>query len=69
MAEENITNIVDAVPAANESEPTFTKRQLAASRRYQYKADIVNAVLEDGKTYTMAEVDSKIKYFMNKEVR
>lgn len=35
----------------------FTKAQLVASQRYVHRRDLIGALLEDGKTYTLNEVD------------
>ena len=36
------------------SADVFTKQQLAESKRYKKKRDLLEALLEDGKTYTIA---------------
>ena len=36
----------------------FTKAQLVASQRYVHRRDLIGALLEDGKTYTLNEVDA-----------
>lgn len=48
--------------------PVFLKQDLVKSKRYFDKRDILNALLEDGKTYTLAQVDDIIKTFLSKEV-
>jgi len=60
MAKENT-----AAPTA----PTFTRDQLAASKRYASLRDLVTVLLEDGKQYTLAEVDKKIEDFKKGKVR
>lgn len=52
-----------------EAAPTFTRDQLAASKRYATRRDLVNALLEDGKRYTLAEVDEKIETFKKGKVK
>ena len=42
----------------------FTKAQLVASQRYVHRRDLIGALLEDGKTYTLNEVDALIEKFM-----
>ena len=44
-----------------EAAPTFTKDQLATSKRYAGRRDLVSVLLEDGKQYTLAEVDQRIE--------
>lgn len=70
MDEENIgTETINDVTETSITEPAFTKRQLVASNKYQDETDILNAVLEDDKVYTLDEVESKINEFMHKEVQ
>lgn len=42
----------------------FSKEDLVNSKKYQHRRDLLNAILEDDKTYTIQEVDSKIEKFM-----
>lgn len=46
-----------------ESVNTFTKDQIVNAKRYRQDIDIVNALLDDCKTYTLAEVDNIIERF------
>lgn len=50
-------------------ENTYTKEQLKKSRRYESRVDLVEALLEDGKEYTIEAVDATIETYMKKEVR
>ena len=56
MVEEKITR-------AAQPEQRFTKSQLLAASRYKNRKDLIGALLVDGKTYTLEEVDAKIKEF------
>lgn len=47
------------------SADVFTKQQLAESKRYKKKRDL----LENGKTYTIVQVDKIIGDYLKKEVR
>lgn len=49
--------------------PVFAKGDLLRAKRYSDKRDILNALLEDGKTYTLEEVDKMILNFLKKEVK
>lgn len=49
--------------------PVHTKAQLLASKKYANRQDIINALLEDGKTYTTAQVDALIEKFMKGQVK
>lgn len=51
-----------------EAAPAFTKDQLAVSKRYAARRDLVSALLEDGKRYTLAEVDGLIEKFLKGKV-
>ena len=46
----------------------FTKAQLVASQRYVHRRDLIGALLEDGKTYTLNEVDALIEKFMKGDI-
>lgn len=45
------------------AEPTFTKKQLLKSLRYAKNVDIIQGLLNDDKTYSIAEVDKVIEDF------
>ena len=47
----------------------FAKQQLAESKRYKKKRDLLEALLENGKTYKIAQVDKIIGDYLKKEVR
>lgn len=47
---------------------TYTKDQLAASKRYANRRDIISALLVDGETYTLDEVEALIDKFMKGKV-
>lgn len=47
----------------------YSKEQLAASKKYATKRDIISALLENGKTYTLDEVDALIEKYMKGKVR
>lgn len=51
------------------SADVFTKQQLAESKRYKKQRDLLEALLENGKTYTIAQVDKIIGDYLKKEVR
>lgn len=49
--------------------PTFTKAQFLQSRqRPGYEKDILSAVLEDGKSYPIAEAEKAIQNYLKKGV-
>ena len=51
------------------SADVFTKQQLAESKRYKKQRDLLEALLEDGKTYKIAQVDNITGDYMRKEVK
>ena len=63
MAQAKTTKTEAAAAAA-----TYTVDQLAASKRYANRRDIIMALLEDGKAYTLNEVDGLIEKYMKGKV-
>lgn len=55
--------------AAAAAAATYTVDQLAASKRYANRRDLIRALLEPGKTYTLDETDSLIDDFMKGTVK
>lgn len=51
------------------NEPVFTKKQIVESYRFANNRDVIDALLEDGKSYSIKEVDSIVKSFLEKEVK
>lgn len=57
------------VKAAEQLEETkYTKAALAGSKRFQARRDLLNAILDDGVEYTIAEAETIINNYLNKEV-
>ena len=56
-----------AAPAP--AEVVYTKEQLAGSKRYANRRDLLSALLESGKTYTLTEVDALINKFTKGAVK
>lgn len=52
-----------------ESADKFTKQQLAESKRFKKKRDLLAALLEDNKEYTIAEADAIIDGYLRKKVK
>lgn len=46
----------------------YTKEQLLASNRYANRRDVISALLDDGKTYTLTEVERLLNKFMKGKV-
>lgn len=60
---ENITEEVQ------HKEQKFSKEQIAASKRYESQKDLINALLTDGKTYALEDVDEKIEKYLKGRVK
>lgn len=54
---------------AGESPGGFTRQQLLSSARYRNRRDLVSALLEDGRKYTLKEADQVIDRFMKGKVK
>lgn len=55
--------------AKAQSEPTFEKEAILRSARYKDKQDLVSALLEEGREYTLKQVDKAINDYLEKEVK
>lgn len=51
------------------NEVLFTKSQILKSKKYIHQTDLLNVILEEGKNYTIREVEKLIDGFMKKEVK
>lgn len=47
----------------------FSKSQLVESKRFSGQKDLLNTILEDGKEYTLDEVDSRVEKYMKGKVK
>lgn len=59
---------VEAVATEQPAEIQYTKAALAGSKRFQNRRDLLNAILDDGKEYTITEAENAINNYLNKEV-
>ncbi len=50
-------------------ETKFTKQQILAASKYNNRRDALNAILVDGETYTINEVNSLLENFMKGKVK
>jgi hypothetical protein len=46
----------------------FSKEQLVASKKFKDHSDLVNALLEDDKTYSLEEVEMMVEKYMKGKV-
>ncbi len=58
-----------AAPAKAAPEAAYTREQVMSSQRYASRRDLVSVLLENGKTYTLTEVDALINKFMKGAVK
>ena len=54
--------------AEKESAPSFFKCQLIDCQKLDAPRDVIMAVLDDSRTYTLAEAKETIKEFLNRKV-
>ena len=52
-----------------QEETRFKKQELLQAECYQGKRDLVSALPEDGREYSLSEVDAAIEKFMKGKVR
>lgn len=57
-----------SVPEPVKVEATFTKGQLIASKYFQHRRDVIRAVLDDDKRYTIKQAQAAIDDFFGKKV-
>ena len=53
---------------AKQEKTSYTKKQLLMAERYKNRRDLLEALLEEGKSYTMEEVDKLMSDFMKGKV-
>jgi hypothetical protein len=65
--EKTILDVHEIETKPKTTKPVFTKRQLLNSKKYQHQTDLLNAILENDKSYSLSEVDKLINDFMKKK--
>lgn len=50
-------------------EATFTKAQLIGSKHFQHRRDVIRAMLDDDKRYTIKQAQAAIDEFFGKKVQ
>lgn len=58
-----------AAPAEKAASPVFSKQNILTFGRYAGRRDLLSVLLEDGKMYTIDQVDDLIGQFMKGKVR
>ena len=69
MGRRTITKNTTEQVKVEQTEPMFSKAQILASAKYRVRKDLVDALLDDGKKYTMKQVDELIDNFMKGKVK
>ena len=54
--------------AKKKTENRFTKQQVLASKKFTNK-DLINAILEDDRMYTLKEVEKTINDYLKRKVK
>lgn len=49
--------------------PVYTRDQLEKSERFRNQRDLIRALLEDGKAYSMREVEEKLELYRKGKVK
>lgn len=63
------TATTEAVEKTKTTEPVFSKEQILASDRYANRRDLVDALLDTDKSYTLKTVDNLIEKYMKGQVK
>lgn len=48
---------------------SFTKQQILESKKYKNRRDLLHALLNDGESYTLKQVDAALSAFLKREVK
>jgi cobalamin biosynthesis Co2+ chelatase CbiK len=67
VSESNIDQVEETTLEENTNSSTantFTKDKILKSNKYRHKVDLVNALLDKSKTYTLPEVDTLLESFL-----
>lgn len=54
---------------SEQAEPMFSKEQILASTRFANRRDLVDALLDEDKSYTMKTVDNLVEKYMKGQVK
>lgn len=60
---------ITATAVAQDTEPQFSKEQIAISEKYRNQRDLVDALLDDKKKYTFETVDNLIENYKKGQVK
>ena len=62
------TDEAPVMEAKVEAPPVFQKEQVLKSKRYANRRDALSFLLEDGKDYTLAQIDGILETYMKGKV-
>lgn len=48
---------------------TFTKEQIIKSKKYNRHRDVLISILEENKSYSIEDIEQKIKEFLKRKVK
>ena len=68
MSEVGVKETVESTEAET-TETAYTKEQILKSKKYREKRDLINALLVNGRSYTLNTVDDMIEKFLKGEVK
>ena len=63
------TATTGTVANSEQTEPVFSKEQILASDRYANRRELVDALLDTDKSYTLKTVDNLIDKYMKGQVK
>ena len=61
-----VTVGVESIMEPKQAPATFSKSHILTFKRYANRRDLLTQLLDDGKTYTLDQIDSLIQNFMKK---
>lgn len=53
----------------SKKQAAYTKQQLAASEKYRSRRDLIMALLEEGKTYSLPEAEAVLEKYRKGQVK
>ena len=59
----------ETVSKAEQTEPMFSKEQILVSARFANRRDLVDALLDEDKSYTIETVDNLVEKYMKGQVK
>lgn len=64
---EKVEQVVE-IEQVKEKETKYNKKQLVASKKYSAERDLLQVLLEENKSYSLKEVNNKLKEFKERKV-